>query len=118
MSTVRLAEIVADLGGELHGPPDTIIERIAPLDGADARAITFLSHARHAAKLAASRAGCVIVAPALLEAARQRGACLVTDDPYLYYARLTQWWRRRVEGAPAAGIHPSAVVDASAQNIV
>ena len=115
MSTVRLADIVAALGGELHGSPDVPIERIAPLDNADERSITFLAHARHADKLAASRAACVIVMPALEAAARARGATLVCPDPYAYYARLTQWWRRRHESAPAAGVHASAIVDASAR---
>ncbi|HEU5293556.1 MAG TPA: UDP-3-O-(3-hydroxymyristoyl)glucosamine N-acyltransferase [Burkholderiaceae bacterium] len=114
MSPVRLADIVAALGGELHGDRALPIERIAALDNADPRSISFLAHARHADKLASTRAGCVIVAPAHLQAARERGVALVTDDPYLYYARLTQWWRRN-EGVPAPGVHPSAVVDASAQ---
>ena len=115
MSTVRLADIVAALGGELHGNPETTIERIAPLDGADEHSIAFLSHERHAAKLAQCRAACVIVSPALQDAARARGATLVHPDPYLYYARLTQWWKQRTEPASAAGVHPSAVVDASAR---
>ncbi|HEY6510744.1 MAG TPA: UDP-3-O-(3-hydroxymyristoyl)glucosamine N-acyltransferase [Burkholderiaceae bacterium] len=113
MATVRLADIVAALGGELHGSSELPIVRIAALDSADASAISFLAHPRHADKLARSGAGCVIVAPALLESARARGAAIVTDDPYLYYARLTQWWRRG-EPAPAPGVHASAVVDASA----
>ncbi len=115
MSTVRLADIVAALGGELHGSPDTVIDRIAPLDSADERSITFLVHARLADKLAASRAACVIVAPALEAAARARGPALVCANPSAYYARLTQWWWRRHERAPAAGVHASASVDASAR---
>jgi UDP-3-O-[3-hydroxymyristoyl] glucosamine N-acyltransferase len=111
---VRLADIVAALGGELLGDPETTIERIAALDNADARSITFLAHPRHADKLAGSGAACVIVAPDQMQAALARGAALVTDDPYLYYARLTQWWRR-LESAPSPGVHPSAVVDVSAQ---
>ena len=48
-------------------------------------------------------------------AAMPRGAAIVTPDPYAYYARLTQWWARTLRPQPAVGIHPSAVVDASAQ---
>ena len=114
MSPVRLADIVAALGGELHGDPELPIERIAALDNADAQSISFLAQPRHADKLARTGAGCVIVAPAHLDAARARAAVVVSDDPYLYYARLTQWWRRG-EGAPAPGVHASAVVDASAR---
>jgi UDP-3-O-[3-hydroxymyristoyl] glucosamine N-acyltransferase len=115
VNTVRLADIVAALGGELHGNPETPIRRIAPLDDADAASITFLSQSRLAAKLAACGAACVIVAPALQEQACARGATLVTPDPYLYYARLTQWWVRQQQPVPPAGVHAGAVVDASAQ---
>ncbi|MEN9905014.1 MAG: hypothetical protein RLZZ555_1579, partial [Pseudomonadota bacterium] len=59
------------------------------------------------------------VPPALLEQAAARGACIETPDPYLYFARLTQWWRARREQAEAAesgpAIHPSAVIHPSAQ---
>jgi UDP-3-O-[3-hydroxymyristoyl] glucosamine N-acyltransferase len=115
MGAVRLGDIVAALGGELHGDPELPIERVAPLDSADARAITFVAQSRYADRLAQCGAACVIVTPALLETARARGAALVHPDPYLYYARLTQWWRRQHEPEPEPGVHPSAVVDASAR---
>jgi UDP-3-O-[3-hydroxymyristoyl] glucosamine N-acyltransferase len=114
VSTVRLADIVAALGGELHGDPNLPIERIAALDQADERSIAFLAQARLADKLETCRAACVIVAPALEAAARARGAALVSADPYLYYARLTQWWKQRHQPALAAGVHASAVIDPSA----
>jgi len=56
----------------------------------------------------------VIVAPAMAEAAAARGAAIVTPDPYLYFARLTQWWSKRVRPQPEARIHASAVIDATA----
>ena len=43
------------------------------------------------------------------------GATLVAPDPYLYFARLTQWWAARTRPQPAAGIHASAVIEAGAQ---
>jgi UDP-3-O-[3-hydroxymyristoyl] glucosamine N-acyltransferase len=49
------------------------------------------------------------------DAALARGATIVADDPYLYFARLTQWWAAHTRAAPARGVHASAVVDASAQ---
>ena len=115
MTTLRLADIVAALGGELHGNGQLPIARIASLDRAGPEAITFLAHARHAGKLANSQAGCVVVKPDQLQNAQARGAAIVTDDPYLYYARLTRWWRQRTQTPPAAGVHPSAQVDPSAQ---
>jgi len=112
---VALREIAAQLGGELIGDGQTRIGRIGPLEGAGPDTIAFLSNPRYLPQLHASAAGCVIVAPAQREAARARGSAIVTPDPYLYYARLTQWWAPRVRPPAAAGVHPSAVVDASAR---
>ena len=105
----RLADIVAALGGQLQGDGSLQVQRIAPLDTADAHSISFLAQPRYAAQLATTLAACVIVAPA--EAAAVRGASIVTDNPYLYFARLTRWWAARRRAPVSAGVHPSAVVE-------
>ena len=110
----RLAEIARHLGGELVGA-DAEVTRIGPLDGADAATIGFVAGARYAGQIATTRAGCLIVAPALRDAAAARGAAIVCADPYLAYARLTQWWAARSRPPLVAGIHPSAVVEAGAR---
>jgi UDP-3-O-[3-hydroxymyristoyl] glucosamine N-acyltransferase len=111
---VRLGELGRLLGAELVGDPDLIISRIGPLETAGPDTISFLAQARYQAAMLASAAACVIVSPALREAALARGAVLVINDPYLAYARLTQWWARQVRRVPAAGVHASAVVEAGA----
>lgn len=114
--SLTLAQIVAELGGELEGSPAVVVTRLAPLESADASALSFLSHPKYQSQLASSAAACVLVAPTLREVARSRGACIVTEQPYLYFARLTQWWRRLQRGGEEGpSIHPSAVVDACAQ---
>jgi UDP-3-O-[3-hydroxymyristoyl] glucosamine N-acyltransferase len=112
---VALREIAGQLGGELLGDGELRIARIATLEGATPDAIGFLANPKYRAQLATTRAGCVIVAPGLRDEAAARGAAIVTPDPYLYYARLTQWWARTMRPQPAGGIHPSAVVDPGAQ---
>ncbi|MCW5648497.1 MAG: UDP-3-O-(3-hydroxymyristoyl)glucosamine N-acyltransferase [Ramlibacter sp.] len=111
---LRLGSIVEALGGQLHGDPSLMVQGLAPLEQAGPAALSFLSHPRYQARLAASRAACVIVAPVMEEAARARGACIVASDPYLYFARVTQLWKREHAGSRAVGVHPSAVVDATA----
>ena len=115
MSDFALAEIVGHLGGDLIGGAGLRITRIGPLDGATPTTLSFLSNERYRSQLATSQAGCVIVAPTLGEAAAARGAAIVTPDPYLYFARLTQWWALQTRIAPSPGVHASAVVDPSAQ---
>ncbi len=111
---VRLAEIARLLGGELRGDGEQPVHRLGPLDSADAHTISFLANPRYQAQLAASAAGCVIVAPALADAAAARGAALVCADPYHAFARLTQWWAARSRRPAPPGVHPSAVVEEGA----
>jgi UDP-3-O-[3-hydroxymyristoyl] glucosamine N-acyltransferase len=112
---VRLGELGALLGGELVGDAELTVSRIGPLESADAQTISFLSNPRYQAQLAASKACCVIVGPAMREAAAARGPAIVCADPYLAFARLTQWWAAQSRRAPAVGVHPSAVVEEGAR---
>ena len=111
---VRLGELARLLGAELIGSPDLVVTRIGPLESADAATIGFLSHPRYQHQLGTTQAACVIVSPALREAAAARGAAMVCEDPYLAFARLTQWWAARQRRAPVPGVHPSAVVEEGA----
>ena len=108
--SVRLGQFIEALGGTLEGNPDQLIARLAPLEAAGPQDLSFLSNPRYQQQLAASQAACVIVAPAMREPALQRGACIVADDPYVYFARATQWWKRQHVPAVQPGVHPSAVV--------
>jgi len=111
---VRLGELSDRLGGELIGDAQADVSRIGPLETADAQTISFLANPRYQAQLATTAAACVIVGPALREAAAARGAVIVCADPYLAYARLTQWWAAQTRRVPLPGIHPSAVVELGA----
>jgi UDP-3-O-[3-hydroxymyristoyl] glucosamine N-acyltransferase len=110
---VTVAQIVARLGGECRGDADLTVDRIATLEAAGPSQIAFLANPKYRAQLASTRAGCVIVAPALAEEAAARGVAIVAGDPYLYYARLSQWWAAQL-APPRAGVHPSAVVEPGA----
>ncbi len=113
--SLLLGQIVGALGGTLElAGSDTEIFRIAPLDSAGPGDLSFLSNPRYQQQLAASKAACVIVAPAMREAAMQRGACIVADNPYVYFARATQLWKQQHAPQGRCGVHPSAVVDPEA----
>lgn len=121
--TPTLAEIVHELGGELHGAPDLRIARLATLETATAHDVSFLSHPRYQHLLTQTQAGCVVLSPEVpLDLRTGLPARIETPDPYLYFARLTQWWRRCQQADrdeplrhPTAFIHPLAQVDASAR---
>ncbi|WP_439115148.1 UDP-3-O-(3-hydroxymyristoyl)glucosamine N-acyltransferase [Hydrogenophaga sp.] len=111
-----LGTLVDALGGTLHGPRDAVVDRLAPLATAGPTDLAFIAQARYASQLQTTQAGALIVPSSMQEAAAQRGACIVTDNPYVYFARLTQWWRsehdERAEPSidPLASIHPTALV--------
>ena len=98
------------LGGQWHGDPQLVIRGLAPLQSAGPDQISFLSHPRYQSLLEVSQAACVIVSSSLAAQVASRSAAILTDDPYLYFARLTQWWRTHQRAARPSGIHPSAVI--------
>jgi UDP-3-O-[3-hydroxymyristoyl] glucosamine N-acyltransferase len=103
---VTLGEIASRLGGRLVGDPATPILQVASLENAAEGEISFFSNPRHRAKLAATRASAVILsrdAEALTALPR-----IVSDAPYLYFARVSQLFNPLTTQAP--GVHPSAVL--------
>ncbi len=117
--SVRLGSIfealAPDMVSELLADPELMINRLASIDDAGPSALAFVSHPKYLSKLASSSAGCVIVSPALRQAGLARGGCIVAADPYLYFAKLTQYWKRLGHPLLAAQRHPSAFVDPSAR---
>ena len=118
---LRLGQIVESLGGRLVGDAQLIIQKLAPLDTAQADALSFLSNPKYQSQLATTQAGCVIVLPTVADTVKVSMALIVADNPYHYFARLTQLWRQhtRVHDEPlihpSAAIHPQAQVHASAR---
>jgi UDP-3-O-[3-hydroxymyristoyl] glucosamine N-acyltransferase len=111
---VRIGDLSLLLGAEMVGNADLTVSCIAPLETAGPESIAFLANPRYQIQLVATQAGCVIVGPAMRELAAKRGAALVCTDPYLAYARLTQWWARQMRRAIEPGIHRSAIVEEGA----
>jgi len=111
---LTLAFIVEALGGTLVGNPELAVQGLAPLESARSEHISFLSNPRYQQQLRSTEAACVVVSPALQALAPAGVALIVADNPYLYFARLTQLWRKSQGRVRSPGIHPSAVVDSQA----
>jgi UDP-3-O-[3-hydroxymyristoyl] glucosamine N-acyltransferase len=91
-----------------------VVQGLATLDAATASDMSFLSNPRYQHQLTTSKAACVIVSPQMTELAHARGAYIVDDQPYLYFARLTQLWRKSTDRPNRPLRHPSAVIDPEA----
>lgn len=103
----RLEEIVARFGGELRGDGSLAVSGLATLDAASPGQLSFLANPKYRGQLATTRAGAVILAPEML--ADCPVAAIVTPQPYLYFARVSQWLAEAPP--PLPGIHSSAVVE-------
>lgn len=112
---LRLGWIVERLGGELMGDPDRLINGLASLGTAQSNQLSFLANPRYLSQLETSKAGCVIVGPEARAAAQCRGDCIVSDNPYRYFAQVTQIWKRYLDCPEPQRIHPSAVIHPQAQ---
>jgi UDP-3-O-[3-hydroxymyristoyl] glucosamine N-acyltransferase len=81
---------------------------VAGIEQAGPGDVTFLANPRYASRLADTRAAAVILAPGH----QAKVPCLVTDRPYLAFARAVAMLRP--PSRPAPGVHPSAQVDPTA----
>ena len=119
---IRLGQLIEQLGGSLHGDPDFLVQKISPLETATSSSLAFLSNPLYRSQLASTQAGCVIVSPEMQSLVRAGSACIVSPNPYLYFAKVTQLWRQQqvAENSeplvhPSAVVHPKAVVHPSAR---
>jgi len=107
---LTLREIVSRLGGEAVGEVASPLTGVATLDSAGPAEIAFLANQKYRGKLASTRAGAVIVGRGDRDAASIPR--IVCDNPYAYYARTVALFHP--QSAVAAGIHPFAQIDGSA----
>ena len=91
---------------------DLEVNAAAGLDEAEAGHVTFLANPRYTPRVQTTRASAVYLAEGV-EHGREDIAALFARDPYLAYTRALRLFNPEPEFEP--GIHPSAVVDATAR---
>jgi UDP-3-O-[3-hydroxymyristoyl] glucosamine N-acyltransferase len=99
-----LAEIAARLGGDVLGDPQTLIRQVATLASAGEGDIAFLANPKYRGQLQTTQASAVIVAPDAAEGLLR--PCIVTKNPYAYYARVAALLNPPASLTPS--IHPTA----------
>lgn len=103
-----LAEVARAAGARLQGDGERRVTGVAPLALAGPEDVAYLEGRRHAAALAATRAGAVLVAEEHAAAVPAGAAALLTATPQLAFARVAALFHPRPAAVP--GIHPTAVV--------
>jgi UDP-3-O-[3-hydroxymyristoyl] glucosamine N-acyltransferase len=107
---MRLQELSERLGCTLRGSGDIEITGVAGMEQAGPGQITFLANPRYAHKVKETRAGAIIVQEATGELPIP---ALLSKNPYLDFARALELFYQPPR--PAPGVHPTAVIAASAQ---
>ena len=109
-----LAAVAAAAGGEAEGSGAEIwLHGIAPLQTATPDTVSFLDNRRYVDALKATKAGAVLVHPALASHVPAGSIAIRTAQPYLGWARVAAMFHPEPPAKP--GIHPSAVVDPAAR---
>jgi UDP-3-O-[3-hydroxymyristoyl] glucosamine N-acyltransferase len=111
---ITLHQIIAALGGRLHGDGTQQITGLAAIQQASSSEISFVSNIKYEQDLIDSKAACVIVGQHLAAIAEKRGNYIVAEQPYVYFALLTQLWKQQYSPKNAGSVHPSATVDVTA----
>ena len=105
-----LAELADRFGLGFTGEAGRVLNGIATLADAGGADLAFLANSKYLPQLASTRAGAVILPPALVE--RCPVACLIAEAPYIAFARISHLFDKSPQ--PASGVHPSAVVSPDA----
>jgi UDP-3-O-[3-hydroxymyristoyl] glucosamine N-acyltransferase len=107
----NLGELAVRFGLALQGEPSLRISCVATLSHAQPGALSFLANPRYRKQMESTRATAVLLAPE--HAAHCPVAALIDPNPYLAYARIADLLHP--QAVPVTGIHPTAVVAASAR---
>ncbi len=107
---MKLSELARHLRCELRGEGDPEILGVAGMEYAEAGQITFLANSRYAPKVKETRASAIIAGAKTGELGIPT---VVSENPYLDFARALALFYQPPK--PALGIHPTAVVAASAR---
>lgn len=114
--SIRLELLVERLGGQLKGDAQLEVSGIAPLEVATPSHMTFLSHPRFRSQAEQTQAAALILSDAEDKTlTAYRGARILTNNPYAYFARAAQIFAAQAAIPAPTGIHSAACVDASAQ---
>jgi UDP-3-O-[3-hydroxymyristoyl] glucosamine N-acyltransferase len=107
---MTLSELAERMGCAVRGEGGVEIRGVAGMEHAGPDQLTFLANPKYAHKVKDTRAGAIIVNQSVGELPIP---ALLSDNPYLDFARALACFYQPPR--PAPGIHPTAVVAASAE---
>ncbi len=109
---VRASQLAGACGGTLSGP-DVELSGLNGLKEAGPGDLSFLANPKYAEFLKTTKASCVIVPNDTAPRAEPKGAepsYIISDNPYLAWAKVITFYARAISEKPEPGVHPSAAV--------
>jgi UDP-3-O-[3-hydroxymyristoyl] glucosamine N-acyltransferase len=103
-----LAEIAEYIDSKIVGNSSAVVNNIATLDNATKESISFLANKKYHKYIKKTLAKAVIVSTSF--EIDDRLNYLVSEDPYLAYAKLTTLFKKSIHQLDNAIVHPSAVI--------
>lgn len=107
---MKLGELASRLGAELRGDAEIEITGVKGIEEAGPAEITFVANPRYAGLARTTRAAAVLVDPGFADIPT---ATLRIKNPYLAFAHALEFFYQPPAYPP--GIHPTAVIDPSAE---
>ena len=102
-----LEQLASKYACKIQGDPSTVVTNVATLSNASSDSLTFFANTKYKSELQETNAAAVVLTERDLKFCST--ASLVTDDPYLLFARIASDFDISKQFQP--GIHPSAVID-------
>jgi UDP-3-O-[3-hydroxymyristoyl] glucosamine N-acyltransferase len=107
---MRLGELATRLGAELRGDAELEVTGLKGIEEAGRCEVTFVANPRYAALARTTQAAAVLVEPGFQEIST---ATLRLENPYLAFSRALGFFYQ--PPVYPAGVHPTAVIDISAE---
>ena len=110
----QLAQISgSNIGGNVKA--DVQFFDIAPLSSATKKDVSFIHNMRYINDFLSTKAGAILIAPNLVEKAPHGAALLISDEPYLAFAKLTYAFypsnsNKKSHIDKGSSIHSSAII--------
>ena len=86
--TITSGDLIKQLGGELIGDSDILINSVASLESANKNSVSFFNNSKYLDLLKNTKAALVILNKE--SCALHAGACIVVDNPSLYFAKVSR----------------------------
>ena len=108
-------EISKKFKGSIEGNSGAKITRLSKIEEAEEGALSFIAHSKYIPYLTFTKASAVLVSDKLETSYNGSVTLIRVTDPYAVFTKLMRDWAETKKTSPLTGIHPTALIDATAE---